>query len=70
MTSYIECHLTEAENDVFNAALNGLISSPAFHGGLYQQAPAAAVKFALECVEEYRKQCTKKVEYDDEFPLF
>ncbi|WP_266035561.1 hypothetical protein [Brucella intermedia] len=65
MTSYTKRHLTEAEHDVFNAALNGLISSPAFHGGLYQQSPAAAVKFALECVEEYRKKCTEEVEYDE-----
>lgn len=31
---------------IFSAALTGIISSPDFHSGIYQQSPHAAVKFA------------------------
>lgn len=31
---------------IFSSALTGIIASPDFHSGLYQQSPRAAVEFA------------------------
>lgn len=41
---------------VFCAALTGIIASPEFHGPIYQQHPRAAVMFAVDVVRAL-KEC-------------